>query len=213
MWQNIKFQGYNGSQLWDAAFAVQAIISTDLVEEFGPTLRKAHTFLKNSQVNLEFPYAIYCILLLLILCFIFHGNYLTISLSLGLKVSDDCPGNLAYWYRHISKGAWPFSTADHGWPISDCTAEGLKVITFSLKFTFTEFNLFSPTTTKKKSVQISITILVTCVYHFRRHWHCQSYQQKLSVNHWMQSGFMMLWMLFFHFRYCTSVTDWTLLIY
>lgn len=44
-----------------------------------------------------------------------------------LKVLEDCPGDLSYWYRHISKGAWPFSTADHGWPISDCTAEGLKV--------------------------------------------------------------------------------------
>lgn len=44
------------------------------------------------------------------------------------KVLDDCPGDLSYWYRHISKGAWPFSTADHGWPISDCAAEGLKVL-------------------------------------------------------------------------------------
>lgn len=30
------------------------------------------------------------------------------------------------YYRHISKGAWPFSTRDHGWPIADCTSEGLK---------------------------------------------------------------------------------------
>lgn len=30
------------------------------------------------------------------------------------------------FYRHISLGAWPFSTVDHGWPISDCTGEGLK---------------------------------------------------------------------------------------
>lgn len=29
-----------------------------------------------------------------------------------------------YWFRHISKGGWPFSTAAHGWPIADCTAEG-----------------------------------------------------------------------------------------
>ncbi|KAK6941205.1 Squalene cyclase, N-terminal [Dillenia turbinata] len=86
----MKMQGYNGSQLWDCAFATQAIISTNLVEEYGPTLRKAHMFIKNGQVL------------------------------------DDCPGDLSYWYRHISKGAWPFSTADHGWPISDCTAEGLK---------------------------------------------------------------------------------------
>lgn len=86
----MKMQGYNGSQSWDTAFAAQAIISTNLIEEFGSTLQKAHTYIKNSQVL------------------------------------EDCPGNLDFWYRHISKGAWPFSTADHGWPISDCTAEGLK---------------------------------------------------------------------------------------
>ncbi|KAL6335603.1 hypothetical protein AAG906_030737 [Vitis piasezkii] len=88
----MKMQGYNGSQLWDTSFAVQAIISTNLGEEYGLTLRKAHEFIKNSQVL------------------------------------EDCPGDLKFWYRHISKGAWPFSTADHGWPISDCTAEGLKAV-------------------------------------------------------------------------------------
>nr|AUD10127.1 putative cycloartenol synthase [Ononis spinosa] len=88
----MKMQGYNGSQLWDTAFAAQAIISTNLIDEFGPTLRKAHTYIKNSQVL------------------------------------EDCPGDLSKWYRHISKGAWPFSTGDHGWPISDCTAEGLKTV-------------------------------------------------------------------------------------
>jgi cycloartenol synthase len=34
--------------------------------------------------------------------------------------------NREYYFRHVSKGGWPFSTASHGWPISDCTAEGLK---------------------------------------------------------------------------------------
>jgi squalene/oxidosqualene cyclase-like protein len=29
-------------------------------------------------------------------------------------------------FRHASKGGWPFSDQPHGWPISDCTAEGLK---------------------------------------------------------------------------------------
>lgn len=29
-------------------------------------------------------------------------------------------------YRHQSKGGWPFSDRPHGWPISDCTAEGIK---------------------------------------------------------------------------------------
>ncbi|RXH78499.1 hypothetical protein DVH24_002017 [Malus domestica] len=89
----MKMQGYNGSQAWDTSFSVQAIIATNLIEEFGSTLRKGHQYIKDSQVVLE-----------------------------------DCPGDLDYWYRHISKGAWPFSTADHGWPISDCTAEGLKAV-------------------------------------------------------------------------------------
>nr|WRN91792.1 cycloartenol synthase [Hoodia gordonii] len=88
----MKMQGYNGSQLWDTAFAVQAIISTNLTEEYNSTLRNAHAYIKNTQVQ------------------------------------DDCPGDLDFWYRHISKGAWPFSTADHGWPISDCTSEGLKAV-------------------------------------------------------------------------------------
>lgn len=42
------------------------------------------------------------------------------------QVRQEPPGPLAQWYRHISKGAWPFSTRDHGWPISDCSSEGLK---------------------------------------------------------------------------------------
>ncbi|KAK1290952.1 Cycloartenol synthase 2 [Acorus calamus] len=86
----MKMQGYNGSQLWDTAFAVQAVISTNLSEEYGPVLEKAHSYIKKSQVL------------------------------------NDCPGDLGFWYRHISRGAWPFSTGDHGWPISDCTSEGLK---------------------------------------------------------------------------------------
>lgn len=30
------------------------------------------------------------------------------------------------FFRHDSVGGWPFSTAAHGWPITDCSAEGLK---------------------------------------------------------------------------------------
>ena len=32
------------------------------------------------------------------------------------------------YYRHQSRGGWPFSTRDHGWPITDCTAEAIKAI-------------------------------------------------------------------------------------
>jgi len=86
----MKMQGYNGSQLWDTAFAVQAVVATGLAGDFPECVRKAHEYIDRSQVR------------------------------------DDCPGDLKSWYRHISKGAWPFSTRDHGWPISDCSSEGLK---------------------------------------------------------------------------------------
>ena len=34
----------------------------------------------------------------------------------------------ARFFRTPSKGGWPFSTNDHGWPIADCTSEGLKAV-------------------------------------------------------------------------------------
>ncbi|XP_027069812.1 cycloartenol synthase 2-like [Coffea arabica] len=86
----MKMKGYNGSQLWDAALAVHAIIATNLQDEYGLMLKKAHKFIKASQIG------------------------------------KDSSGNPVSWYRHISKGAWPFSTPDNGWPVSDTTAEGLK---------------------------------------------------------------------------------------
>ncbi|KAG8376324.1 hypothetical protein BUALT_Bualt09G0051400 [Buddleja alternifolia] len=46
----MKMQG-SGSQTWEAALAVHAILSTNLDGEYGPTLRKAHKFLKASQVR------------------------------------------------------------------------------------------------------------------------------------------------------------------
>jgi squalene/oxidosqualene cyclase-like protein len=42
-----------------------------------------------------------------------------------IKEDED---NRELYFRHVSKGGWPFSTAAHGWPISDCTAEGLKAV-------------------------------------------------------------------------------------
>jgi lanosterol synthase len=85
----MKMQGYNGSQLWDTAFSVQAILETGLIAESKECLTLAYKYIDVSQVR------------------------------------EDVPQNDKY-YRHISKGAWPFSTRDHGWPISDCTSEGLK---------------------------------------------------------------------------------------
>ncbi|CAI0553329.1 unnamed protein product [Linum tenue] len=85
----LKMQTF-GCQTWDAAFAIQAIMSSNLSHEYGPTLRKAHDFLKSAQVR------------------------------------ENPSGDFKAMYRHISKGSWTFSTQDHGWQVSDCTAEGLK---------------------------------------------------------------------------------------
>jgi squalene cyclase len=41
------------------------------------------------------------------------------------QVVGDVPDR-EHAYRDASRGGWPFSTRAHGWPISDCTAEGLK---------------------------------------------------------------------------------------
>ncbi|KAJ7000980.1 hypothetical protein NC653_011439 [Populus alba x Populus x berolinensis] len=81
-----------GSQLWDAAFATQAIIASNLVDEYGSTLRKAHEFLKLSQISSD---------------------------------SRKCLWRLQ---EHISKGAWTLSVKDHGWQVSDCTAEALRAL-------------------------------------------------------------------------------------
>ncbi|KAK3032112.1 hypothetical protein RJ639_037416 [Escallonia herrerae] len=44
--------GYNGSQLWDVAFSVQAILATNLDDEYGSMLKKANSFIKVSQAAL-----------------------------------------------------------------------------------------------------------------------------------------------------------------
>lgn len=33
-------------------------------------------------------------------------------------------------YRHRTKGAWPFSTKEQGYTVSDCTGEGLKAVIY-----------------------------------------------------------------------------------
>jgi squalene/oxidosqualene cyclase-like protein len=40
------------------------------------------------------------------------------------QVLEDLP-NYRRYHRHRSRGGWPFSDRAHGWPITDCTAEGL----------------------------------------------------------------------------------------
>lgn len=85
----VKMQGYNSSQLWDTAFAAQAVIATGRERDHRELLRAAHRFIDANQVLADVP-------------------------------------DRERAYRDGSRGGWPFSTRAHGWPISDCTAEGLK---------------------------------------------------------------------------------------
>jgi squalene/oxidosqualene cyclase-like protein len=85
----VKMQGYNSSQLWDTAFAVQAIVATGRGSELRGALSEASRYIEANQV-----------------------------------VADVVDRERAY--RDRSRGGWPFSTRAHGWPISDCTAEGMK---------------------------------------------------------------------------------------
>ncbi|KAK1422788.1 hypothetical protein QVD17_18075 [Tagetes erecta] len=46
----MKMQGL-GSQLWDCTLATQAILSSNMVKEYGDSLKKAHFFIKESQIK------------------------------------------------------------------------------------------------------------------------------------------------------------------
>jgi len=41
------------------------------------------------------------------------------------QILEDVP-DAARHFRDASRGGWPFSSRAHGWPITDCTSEGLK---------------------------------------------------------------------------------------
>lgn len=95
----MKMQGYNGSQLWDTSFAAQAVADAGSgVWGDGAAAPDAARRLLSGALR-----------------------YVDVS-----QVDAESEPPLEEYYRHISKGAWPFSTRDHGWPISDCTSEGFK---------------------------------------------------------------------------------------
>jgi squalene/oxidosqualene cyclase-like protein len=85
----LKMQGYNSSELWDLAFALQAIQATGRAAGHLDMVRRAHDYLDRTQVRADVP-------------------------------------ERERYYRDPSAGGWPFSTLPHGWPITDCTAEGIK---------------------------------------------------------------------------------------
>nr|GFB50694.1 dammarenediol II synthase-like [Tanacetum cinerariifolium] len=87
----MKMQSF-GSQLWDCTLITRAILASDMVEEYGDSLKKAHFFIKESQIK------------------------------------ENPKGDFTKMCRQFTKGAWTFSDQDHGWVVSDCTAEALKCL-------------------------------------------------------------------------------------
>ncbi|XP_047047255.1 achilleol B synthase-like [Lolium rigidum] len=51
----MKAKIYDGCQSWETPFIIQAFCSSNLIEEFGPTIEKAHEFIKKSQVRKNYP--------------------------------------------------------------------------------------------------------------------------------------------------------------
>jgi squalene/oxidosqualene cyclase-like protein len=92
-----KMQGYNSSKLWDTAFATQAVLATPHAGD-----GRAGQDAPAERIAAK------------------AYGYLRDN-----QILDDVP-DAARHYRHASRGGWPFSNRAHGWPITDCTAEGFK---------------------------------------------------------------------------------------
>lgn len=54
------------------------------------------------------------------------------------------------FFRHQNEGGWPFSTVEHGWPITDCTADGIKTVVKQHQFTTNSQLDFQPTITEER---------------------------------------------------------------
>mmetsp|Transcript_6855 Transcript_6855/g.10022 ORF Transcript_6855/g.10022 Transcript_6855/m.10022 type:complete len:721 (+) Transcript_6855:46-2208(+) len=118
----MKYQGVNGSQLWDTAFAAQAIANAESIVKDDKPLQKS---LENAERFIAYT-----------------------------QIKQDPPEHERY-YRQISKGAWSFSTFDHGWTVSDCTAEGLKSTLM-----FKESSLFK-TTVPDQLILDSVNVILS----------------------------------------------------
>ena len=84
-----KMNGYNGSQLWDTAFAGQALLEADMESDFVEMAEKIYHFMDITQIDRD-------------------------------------PKEHKKFWRDTTFGCWPFSTIDHAWAVTDCTAEGMK---------------------------------------------------------------------------------------
>ncbi|PIA92428.1 Seco-amyrin synthase [Cercospora beticola] len=136
--------GTNGVQVWDTAFAIQAVVDAGLEQkpEYHNLLLKGLEFLEDHQ-------------------FLEHVVGYEDS-----SVYSDPPTQATsaeVGWRHPRRGAWGFSTRSQGYVVSDCTAEAVKA-TMALQSTVDpkdgRTSLF-PTLLSEKRLKWAVDILLT----------------------------------------------------
>ena len=120
----VKMNGYNSCALWDTVFSVQALLAA-----------RSACLARSVRTPGEAPH-----LAPDLRCRIPERPAGTRGTQIGERrttlerahdyirdnqVLEDLPHDERY-HRHRCRGGWPFSDRAHGWPITDCTAEGLK---------------------------------------------------------------------------------------
>lgn len=105
------------------------------------------------------------------------------------QVTENPSGDFKSMHRHISKGSWTFSDQDHGWQVSDCTAEGLKVAT-NIRY-------------EQLRLLISFLMYVnkgTIVWCFSVVYFYHCCLQKLWGKRWNPKGYLILSISYYPFR-------------
>ncbi len=119
----MKMQGYSGAQLWETAFAVNAILENNAYQNYLPQLQKMYHFIDAQQIRNRIE-----------------------------------PNNA--FFRNPNFGGWPFSTATHDWPISDCTADGIKASIRLNKVFATHFPQSHTNSISQERLTQAITLLL-----------------------------------------------------
>lgn len=102
----MKMQGYNGSQFWDLAFTMQAVFEHPVLVQEGLVEGSSRSSTSGTTSPRDM-----------------------LSRAFGWLDRNQVRNDVADRERHFrnpTKGAFPFSTAEQAWPVTDCTAEGIK---------------------------------------------------------------------------------------
>lgn len=110
--------GTNGSQLWDLAFTMQALVETGLADDKAnrESVLKGLGWLDRCQIRDNPP----------VRSSLLHLKPRKVRSRIDVQFYESA-------HRQTTKGAWPFSTKEQGYTVSDCTAEALKAVLYLQK--------------------------------------------------------------------------------